>query len=115
VLAELAGSAGRIAVLGDMLELGLLEEEGHKRIGRLVADAAADALILLGKRAAYIGEGAREAGYPAGKIYYCLTHEEAAGRIRELAAAGDWILLKGSRGMRMEEILSALSASGREE
>ncbi len=114
VLAEEAGGAKKIVVLGDMLELGGLESEGHMGIGRLVAAGSIYALVLLGKRARLIGEGAREAGYPADRIYYCETHEEAAGRVRELTGAGDWVLLKGSRGMRMEEILSLLSASREE-
>lgn len=109
VLLEKAGAARKIAVLGDMLELGAIEEQGHRQIGGLAARHRLDALVVLGKRAAFIARGALEAGYPEEKITVCDTHEEAAAKIKEEARPGDWVLLKGSRGMRMEEVLAALS------
>lgn len=108
VLLEQAGEAGKIAVLGDMLELGTLEEEGHRQIGALVASAQLDALIVLGKRAAIIALGALAAGYPQEKICRAESHGEAAAMLGRLARPGDWVLIKGSRGMRMEAVLSGL-------
>ncbi len=109
VLDELAGSAGKIAVLGDMLELGSLELESHRQIGGLVASLKPDALVVLGQRAEKIAEGARLAGYSQSCIHKASTHLEAAKAIMHLANLGDWILIKGSRGMRMESVLAALT------
>lgn len=109
VLGELAGSAGKLAVLGDMLELGSLETEGHRQIGRLVASKNLDAVVVLGERAQEIATGARQAGFPQSRLHKVTTHSEAAQTIRQLAKPGDWVLIKGSRGMRMECVLAALS------
>lgn len=109
VLMEKAGNAGKIAVLGDMLELGNLEAEGHGRVGKLVAQQGVNVLLVLGNRAAMIAQGARDAGYPKDQIYICDSHQHAAEIIKQVARAGDWVLLKGSRGMRMEEVQRALS------
>ncbi|NLZ93450.1 MAG: UDP-N-acetylmuramoyl-tripeptide--D-alanyl-D-alanine ligase [Firmicutes bacterium] len=108
VLAEEAGTHGKIAVLGDMLELGELEAEGHRRIGILAAKLKLKALLVMGTRAQLIAQAAKEAGMPAENIFSCDSHLTAAKIISGIAQPGDWILLKGSRGMRMEEVLTAL-------
>lgn len=108
VLLEQAGDAVKIAVLGDMLELGCLEEEGHRQIGSLVASHALDALIVLGKRGQIIADAALSAGYPSGQLFRPESHTAAAKLIEQLTRAGDWVLLKGSRGMRMEAVLLEL-------
>jgi UDP-N-acetylmuramoyl-tripeptide--D-alanyl-D-alanine ligase len=109
VLLEQAGEAGKIAVLGDMLELGTFEKEGHLQTGRLVAEKDLDALIAVGQRAGWIARGARDAGYPSGRIYLCDTHVQAAKIVMQVGKTGDWVLLKGSRGMRMERVLDGLA------
>ncbi|MBS4030020.1 MAG: UDP-N-acetylmuramoyl-tripeptide--D-alanyl-D-alanine ligase [Clostridiales bacterium] len=109
VLDELAGSAGKMAVLGDMLELGSLQTEGHRQVGRLVASKNLDALVVFGERAQEIATGALQAGFPQSRVHKATTHSEAAQTIRQLARPGDWVLIKGSRGMRMEDVLAALS------
>jgi UDP-N-acetylmuramoyl-tripeptide--D-alanyl-D-alanine ligase len=109
VLLEQAGEAGKIAVLGDMLELGPYEKEGHLQTGRLVAEKNLDALISVGQRAGWIARGARDAGYPSGRIYLCDTHVQAAKIVMQVGKTGDWVLLKGSRGMRMERVLDGLA------
>lgn len=108
VLLEQAGDAAKVAVLGDMLELGELEEEGHGQIGSLVAVHALDALIVLGKRAQIIADAALAAGYPGERVFRAESHSDAAKLIIQLANPGDWVLLKGSRGMRMEDVLVEL-------
>ncbi|NLM45904.1 MAG: UDP-N-acetylmuramoyl-tripeptide--D-alanyl-D-alanine ligase [Firmicutes bacterium] len=108
LLQELAGGAGRIAVLGDMLELGEMEEEGHRQVGRLAAASGLRALLVLGERAAWIARGAKEAGMAWENIYHPASHAEAARLLRRLAEQGDYVLLKGSRGMRMEKVLQHL-------
>lgn len=109
VLEELAGNAGKMAVLGDMLELGTLETEGHRGVGRLVALKKLDALVVLGERAQEIAVGAQQGGFPQSRLHQATTHSEAAQTVRQLAKPGDWVLIKGSRGMRMECVLDALS------
>ncbi|EEG77630.1 UDP-N-acetylmuramoylalanyl-D-glutamyl-2,6-diaminopimelate/D-alanyl-D-alanyl ligase [Dethiobacter alkaliphilus AHT 1] len=108
VLAELAKDAARFAVLGDMLELGDWEEEGHRQTGRQVARHNLSGLLVLGERAQLIADGAVAAGYPPQRVYRCESHAQAAQVIAKIARAGDWVLLKGSRGMRMEDVLAVL-------
>ncbi|HZK25285.1 MAG TPA: UDP-N-acetylmuramoyl-tripeptide--D-alanyl-D-alanine ligase [Oscillospiraceae bacterium] len=108
VLREEAGEHGKIAVLGDMLELGALEEEGHRQVGRLAAASRLKGLVVLGPRSPWIAAGAQEAGMAAEMIVQCTTHVQAAEAVELLAQAGDWLLLKGSRGMQMEEVLKLL-------
>lgn len=116
LLAELHGR--RIAVLGDMLELGATEEEAHRIVGGRAAEVA-DLLVAVGERARWIADAAREAGMHDGRIYSVRSNDEAIDLLRGLLSAGDYVLIKGSRGMAMERIVVALQrepdgrASGR--
>lgn len=103
-----AGGPRKIAVLGDMLELGERSEASHREVGRAVNDAGVDLLAAVGERAKFIGLGAEEAGLPAGCVRYYRTAREAAGELKKIIAPGDVILVKGSRGMKMEEFVLAL-------
>lgn len=103
-----AGGSRKIAVLGDMLELGERSEASHREVGRAVNDAGVDLLAAVGERAKYIGLGAQEAGLPGGRVRYYRTAREAAGELKKIIAPGDVILVKGSRGMKMEEFVLAL-------
>lgn len=110
-LGVLAETAGRhVAVLGDMLELGAFEDEGHRQVGRRAAQVAA-LLVVVGGRARLIGEAAAAAGMAAGSIHAAANNVEAAALLRRLTQAGDTILIKGSRGMTMEDIVHALVAA----
>ncbi len=105
VLAQLPGR--HVAVLGDMYELGAMEAEGHRQVGRACAKAA-DVLVTVGERARLIAEGAREGGLAAGVIHSVADNASAIALLRELCAPGDAVLIKGSRGMAMEAIVNAL-------
>jgi UDP-N-acetylmuramoyl-tripeptide--D-alanyl-D-alanine ligase len=94
-------------VLGDMLELGASAPELHHQIGALVARRA-DRLFTYGNLAKEIAQGARDAGLPAGMICVAKSHEELAERLLGVLRAGDRVLIKGSRGMRMEKVTAAL-------
>ncbi len=95
-----------IAVLGDMLELGKAAADAHLDIGRAAGGAGVDILIAYGELSTkYIFEGAARAGMPKERIFKAASHSEAAKIIRELSRSGDAILIKGSRGMKMEKIL----------
>lgn len=105
LLAELPGR--KVAVLGDMLELGSYEEEGHRQVGRWAAEVVEE-LFLLGRRARWIGEAALERGMPAGRIHLAQEREEVIRMLRERLQPGDVVLVKGSRAMEMEHIVSSL-------
>ena len=105
LLAELDGR--RIVALGDMLELGSFEEQGHRMVGRRVAEVA-DLLIVVGQRARWIADEAQAAGMPADRIMRLTTNQEVIAVLRPIIKAGDYVLIKGSRGMAMEEIVAAL-------
>lgn len=99
--------AGRkIAVLGDMLELGAAAEEAHRDIGKRVAELGFEALVTYGPQARWMHEEAAEAGCTA---HHVETHAEAADVLKNLLADGDTVLFKGSRGMKMEEIIGLLT------
>jgi UDP-N-acetylmuramoyl-tripeptide--D-alanyl-D-alanine ligase len=102
LLAEMKGR--RVAVLGDMLELGSYEEEGHRLVGRRVGEVA-DLLVAVGQRGHIIGEEALRQGMAESKVLFAAGTFDAAAFIGEHTGAGDYILVKGSRGMRMEEIV----------
>ena len=103
--AEIA-SGRKIAVLGDMLELGNISERVHKEIGEELVRNKFDILITLGKLGKCIADGAKSAGLD--KIFTADTHEQAAEILNGLLNEGDTILFKGSRGMQMEKIIDLI-------
>jgi UDP-N-acetylmuramoyl-tripeptide--D-alanyl-D-alanine ligase len=105
LLEELEGR--RVAVLGDMLELGDYEERGHRMVGARAAEVA-DELIAVGERARWIAQEAVLAGLPEGRVVTLKDSESATEYLRERVSEGDVVLVKGSRGMRMDEIVAAL-------
>jgi len=104
---SLAAGRKTIVVLGDMLELGTASAEAHREIGRIVAQSGVELVITLGELAIYIGEGARKAGMLVSRTIEARTHAGAAQLVMKLSRPGDVILIKGSRGMKMEKILEA--------
>jgi UDP-N-acetylmuramoyl-tripeptide--D-alanyl-D-alanine ligase len=109
-LDELSGSGRRIAVLGDMLELGEASAELHRQTG-LQASKCADLLILLGERAEDTAAGARQGGMTPQSVWVVKSHDEAVQLLKHLLRPGDRVLVKGSRGMAMEKICKALRDS----
>ncbi|MCR5758413.1 MAG: UDP-N-acetylmuramoyl-tripeptide--D-alanyl-D-alanine ligase [Selenomonas sp.] len=104
-LAELA-KGRKIAVLGDMLELGSVSEEAHLHVGEEVAAHGFTALITQGDMGDFIAKGAESKGMTA--VYRCASHQEAADKLHALLQPGDTLLFKGSRGMAMEKIIDLL-------
>jgi len=98
----------KVAVLGDMLELGPEEAEMHRRAGRQVAGNGWKLLLTVGPLARFIAEGAQAAGLPGARVATFSTSEEAAAGIPALIQEGDLILVKGSRGVRMEQVVQRL-------
>jgi len=97
----------RIAVLGDMLELGRYSKEEHERVGTLVAEKA-DVLVAVGTRSRATAEAARSAGMIEGNVFAFDTALEAADMLEEFVAEGDVVLVKGSQGIRTERIAERL-------
>lgn len=106
-LLEVKGFARKVAILGDMLELGRFSIEEHKKVGRQAAECA-DLLITIGVRARSIAEGALEAGMSEKNIIQYETSEGAAKELDSLIKPGDLILVKGSQGRRMERIVEEI-------
>jgi UDP-N-acetylmuramoyl-tripeptide--D-alanyl-D-alanine ligase len=104
LLAELDGR--HIGVLGDMLELGRYEEEGHRLVGRRAAEVL-QVLMTVGDLGRLIGEEARDAGLA--DVRFAADNAGAIEHLRALLQPGDHVLIKGSRGMQMEEIVAAVA------
>jgi UDP-N-acetylmuramyl pentapeptide synthase len=98
----------RIAVLGDMLELGGATIRAHEGVGNRAGDVA-DILIGVGERARFIVDAARNQ-LPRNHTYWFRTAREAGLKIQELLEPGDVALIKGSQGMRMERITKEIMA-----
>ncbi len=107
-LARLRGRRRTIAVLGDMLELGVQSAPLHRELGRAVADARIDRLFVAGSFATAVADGAIDRQMTADRIL-AGTKETIIDRLNHQLQPGDLILVKGSRGMAMEEVVEAIS------
>lgn len=97
----------RVAVLGDMLELGPVEESSHRLIGRMAAEVAS-VLVTVGERARWIGEEAVQVGMPANRVFMVPDAPDAVTILEEVIREQDFVLVKGSYSMRMDRIVTAL-------
>lgn len=93
----------RVAVLGDMLELGALASEFHREVGTYAARCGIDLLLCIGEWAGDMAEGAKEGGVTEVEVFE--DREELARRLCELARQGDWVLVKGSRRVALEKVV----------
>jgi UDP-N-acetylmuramoyl-tripeptide--D-alanyl-D-alanine ligase len=122
LLEDIANSKHRcIIVLGDMLELGTYEEEGHRLVGGRAAEILKGGhlhghdhpshgkLVTVGHRARGIAEEALADGLPGADVYPVETNQDALAVLQGLLQPGDIVLVKGSRGLAMESIVDALS------
>ncbi len=100
--------ARRVAVLGDMLELGDYTEIGHRKVGQRAADVV-DVLVTVGPLARWVAEEAVIGGMPQATVLAVEHNSAAVEALRPRARPGDLILVKGSRALHMEEIVAALS------
>ena len=105
LLAEMDGR--KIAVLGDMLELGPYERQGHRMVGVRAAQVA-DYLITVGERARIIARSARQAGFREDRIVQFESSDEVIDHLRDRLRSDDVVLVKGSRGMEMDSIVTTL-------
>jgi UDP-N-acetylmuramoyl-tripeptide--D-alanyl-D-alanine ligase len=107
-LAEGQVPGRRVAVLGDMAELGSLTELAHFRIGEQVALSAIDVLVTVGAKARRIADGAKAKGMSPDAVRPCETADEAVEVLDDLLAAGDAVLVKASRVMGLEAVVDGI-------
>jgi UDP-N-acetylmuramoyl-tripeptide--D-alanyl-D-alanine ligase len=106
-LQEVAGGR-KIAVLGDMWELGEYAQQAHGELGRVVQERGVNLLFLLGQFAREVAQGAQEAGMDPQAIYLGKDHHDVSHLLARTVKRGDWVLIKGSRITKMEEIIKEL-------
>lgn len=104
---ELKGYSKKYLILGDMLELGELEQEFHREIGRYIDPSKIDFVYTVGTLSKYIALEAVKR-FPNGSVYSFLNKEELAQELKGKLKQNDIILLKGSRGIQLEAVLPSL-------
>ena len=98
----------KIALLGDMLELGDYSEELHRQVGKCVYDNAIDLLLLVGNEAKYIKDEAIKLGFNKENIYEFKNNEEALNNLLTMLKENDALFIKASNGMHFYEIFNSL-------
>lgn len=110
ILSTMETSGRRLAVFGDMLELGASSEKAHRSLGKQIASSNIDYLFLIGERARDIKRGAQEAGMSEDKIFSFAHTIEAGYFLQDRIKENDIILVKGSRGAKMEQVVYEIMA-----
>ncbi len=108
VLSLTQSQGRRVACLADMLELGEVSEDAHRTVGKLVVQYGADCLIVVGNEAKFIAEGAIQAGMNSADVFAFDSNGALIEKMPSLLKKQDLILVKGSRGMHLEEIADAI-------
>jgi UDP-N-acetylmuramoyl-tripeptide--D-alanyl-D-alanine ligase len=106
VLAAVSAGRPRVAVLGDMYELGGYTREGHRLVGQKAADTDLEALVTVGEFSADLAAAAAAAGMPQARIHHFAAAADCGAWLRQNIARDHAVLFKASRGMRLEQILS---------
>jgi UDP-N-acetylmuramoyl-tripeptide--D-alanyl-D-alanine ligase len=107
-LAALCKPGHGIAVVGDMGELGETGDAAHRDAGRWAAELRIGHVIAVGERAPLVVAAAREAGMDESRTHVAQDAEDASRRVRGALEPGDWVLVKGSRAMKLERVVEAL-------
>lgn len=108
VLKDISGEHRTIAILGDMLEMGEWAEEAHRGVGQYVFEKSVDELLTVGKQGTNIAHGAIQAGFPQERVHTFENNTQVDRFLAGFLRTGDHILVKGSRGMKMEEIVDSI-------
>lgn len=108
MLASYRASGRKIAVLGDMGELGSASIEGHEQAGRAAAQADVDTLMCVGELSASIAQGARDAGLPENRIVCVADASAAVDGLRGTLGSGDVVLVKASHYMRLDRVVEGI-------
>jgi UDP-N-acetylmuramoyl-tripeptide--D-alanyl-D-alanine ligase len=96
--------------MGEMLELGSYTEEGHREVGRKVAELNPEFLIVAGEKTRDIIRGAKDLGFDKNKCFYFNNNIEAGKFLQEKLKENDLVLVKGSQGARMEKVVKEIMA-----
>jgi len=107
VLQEMPCKGRRVALLGDMAELGAHSEAAHVEVGRLAAESGVTQLFTVGQMAAVMAQAARRAGLS--RVLEFGDVEAAGAALKSILKPGDTVLVKASRAMRLERVTQALS------
>lgn len=105
ILAKLPAQGSKLAVFGDMLELGKISEKAHYDVGKVIFSLGIDYLYVVGERARDIARGAKEAGMSEDRIFHFPFTKETGLFLQNRIKANDLILVKGSRGAKMEQVV----------
>lgn len=108
VLMNLIGKR-KIAVLGNIFELGDFTEKAHRDVGKFISNLGVDFLITVGNFASYIADEAIALDFNPDKIYKCNYTDEATTILKRIIKVGDVVLIKGSRAMKMEHVVAELT------
>ncbi|MFH1079252.1 MAG: UDP-N-acetylmuramoyl-tripeptide--D-alanyl-D-alanine ligase [Pseudomonadota bacterium] len=108
-LKELRGRADSAVILGDMLELGSKAGVWHRKMGRQVAETGVKTLFVMGDYSQDTAAGAMEKGMAAARIFFCESPEQVRIQLASLLKTGDWVLVKGSRKMKMDRIVRMIT------
>ncbi len=103
-------AARKIAVLGDMLELGAETEEKHRVAGKKFLETGGDIFFAVGKRMRFAGKELERNNFPKGRIFYFSDPMEAGEKLKSIVRERDLVLVKGSQGMRMEKVVEEIMA-----
>ncbi|HEV3484147.1 MAG TPA: hypothetical protein VG106_01985, partial [Vicinamibacterales bacterium] len=110
-VAAATGSARKVAVLGEMLELGAHADRLHAECGRSAAESTLDLLVAVGGAPARsLADAAIAAGMPANCVSHVGTKEEAETLVLQRVRPGDLVLVKGSRGIGLDRVVERLKA-----
>ncbi|MFO8060856.1 MAG: UDP-N-acetylmuramoyl-tripeptide--D-alanyl-D-alanine ligase [Bacillota bacterium] len=107
-LRECENPGRKVAILGDMLELGPRAEELHLEVGRRAATAGLDLLLTVGKLSSFVGIGAADEGFPASSRRHYHDNDSLIAQLPQIVRDGDVVLVKGSRGCQLESCVQAL-------
>jgi UDP-N-acetylmuramoyl-tripeptide--D-alanyl-D-alanine ligase len=110
ILAEYKCKGRRFFIVGEMLELGDLAEPAHKALGIEIAKYSIDYLVTIGELSAHVAKSAVAAGMNKKNTATASGHECAVAFIKKYSRSGDCLLVKGSRGSKMEEVVRRLVA-----
>ncbi|MBN2188200.1 MAG: hypothetical protein JW699_02005, partial [Chitinispirillaceae bacterium] len=108
MLLDMAAPDRRVAVVGDMLELGRYSKRLHRELGKTLADAGVKTIITAGTFAKDVADGAVKAGMDRRRICTAAKAEEAAVLIKDIVRPGEVVLLKGSRGVHLETVFESI-------
>jgi len=103
----------KIAVLGDMLELGAETEKSHRQVGRKIAEIKANRVFFFGRRMKFAWEELKKRNFNEADIFYFENHADLSRKLQAEMREGDLILIKGSQSLRMEKVVEEVMADPR--